>query len=230
MKILIIRFSSFGDVLLTSPVIEKIKKKYPGSEVDFLVYDTFADAITENPGLRKVHIFSKNKNKNFGYIKEKIKELKQEKYDYVIDLHSKYLSRKIGKKLGTEYIKYTKRKWWKTILVKLKFIKYKADAPIVIQYFKPLKKLGILYENEKVKFFYNDGVEKLLKKKYNLEETYAVLAPGASKNTKKWIYFNELALLIEKELKLKVYVIGGKEDRGIVKETENIKDLCGKLC
>ena len=45
MKILVIRFSSFGDVLLTSPVLKKIKQVYPDAEIDFLVYDAFSEAI-----------------------------------------------------------------------------------------------------------------------------------------------------------------------------------------
>lgn len=229
MKILVIRFSSFGDVLLTSPVLKKIKQVYPNAKIDFLVYDVFSEAITDNSNLEKVHIFSKKNSKDFEYINKLIEILKKEKYDYIIDLHSKLLSRYIGKKLKTKYIRYSKRKWWKSIFVKLKLIRYKADAPIVIQYFKPLKKLGIFYENEKVEFFFNLPIEDNLNKKYNLNEDYVVLAPGASKNTKKWVYFNELADLIQKNMNLKIYIIGGKEDFGVVKENENIIDLSGKL-
>ena len=45
MKILIIRFSSFGDVVLTTPVIRAIKEKYPEAVIDFIVYNTFSEAI-----------------------------------------------------------------------------------------------------------------------------------------------------------------------------------------
>lgn len=229
MKILVIRFSSFGDVLLTSPVLKKIKQVYPDAEIDFLVYDAFSEAITDNPNLNKVHIFSKKNSKDFEYINKLIETLKKEKYNYIIDLHSKLLSRYIEKKLKTKYLRYSKRKWWKSILVKLRLIRYKADAPIVKQYFKPLEKLNVFYENEKVEFFFNSSIEDNINKKYNLDEDYIVLAPGASKNTKKWVYFNELAELIQKNLNLKIYVVGGKEDFGVIKENENIVDLSGKL-
>ena len=65
MKILIIRFSSFGDVLMTSPVLKKIKKVYPDSEIDFLVYDSFSEAVTDNPNLNNIYIFPKKKSKDF---------------------------------------------------------------------------------------------------------------------------------------------------------------------
>lgn len=229
MKFLIIRFSSFGDVLLTSPVLKKIKEVYPDSEIDFLVYNSFSEAITDNPNLNKIHIFQKQNSKNLDYINDLTEKLKEENYDYVIDLHSKLLSRYIGKKLKGKYIKYNKRKWWKSLLVKLRLIKYKADAPIIKQYFKPLKSIGITYENEKTEFFFNLSIEHNLNKKYNLSDNYVILAPGASKNTKKWVYFDELAVLLVEKLKLKVYIIGGKEDYGVVKERENITDLSGKL-
>ena len=72
--------------------------------------------------------------------------VKKEKYDFVIDLHSKILSRIIGIKLKnskTKYFCYKKRKWWKTLLVKAKIIDYNADCTIVESYFSALKKLGI---------------------------------------------------------------------------------------
>ena len=63
MKILIIRFSSFGDVLLTTPVIRKIKEKYPDSEIDFIVYEGFSEAVSLNPEIRNL-ILSKKENLN----------------------------------------------------------------------------------------------------------------------------------------------------------------------
>ena len=118
MKILIIRFSSFGDIILTTPVIKKIKEKYPEAIIDFIVYDVFSEAISLNPHIRNVIIFEKKKSKDKEYIKKIINELKSESYDYVIDLHSKFLSRIIGKSLeniNTQYFRYKKRKCIKKI-------------------------------------------------------------------------------------------------------------------
>ena len=95
MKILIIRFSSFGDVLLTTPVIRKIKEKYPDSEIDFIVYESFSEAVSLNPYIRKLILFDRKKSRDRKYINEVIGNLKKEKYDFVVDLHSKLLSRVI---------------------------------------------------------------------------------------------------------------------------------------
>ena len=77
-------------------------------------------------------------------------------------------------------------------------------------------------------------------KKYNLKDgKYFVLAPGASKFTKKWPYYDELAKkilenknkFVNNEEKLRIFVIGGKEDANVVKTDEDgqIIDLCGKI-
>ena len=243
-KILIIRFSSFGDVLLTTPVIRAIKKKYPDTIIDFIVYTNFSEAINLNPNLRKVILFEKSKSKDRTYIRNIIERLKSEKYDYVIDLHSKILSRIIGHKLknkNTKYCRYKKRKWWKTLLVKAKLITYNADCTIVESYFTALKELGIIFSEENKKngrgdaleFYIERNMENEIVKKYDLRKSdYFVLAPGASKFTKKWPYYDELAKkILESEKNLKIFVIGGKEDANVVKSDKNdrIVDLCGKI-
>jgi len=168
MKILIIRFSSFGDVVLTTPVIRAIKEKYPEAVIDFIVYNTFSEAISLNPEIRNLVIFDKKKSKDRNYIKDIINKLKTENYDYVIDLHSKFLSRIIGKSLenkNTQYCRYKKRKWWKTILVKAKLITYNADCTIVESYFTALKKLGISFSDKNIKNGFGDNLEFYIDKK-----------------------------------------------------------------
>ena len=55
MRILIIRFSSFGDIILTTPVINELINKYPDAEIDYLVYKNFSDAITFNPKIKRYY-------------------------------------------------------------------------------------------------------------------------------------------------------------------------------
>lgn len=243
MKILIIRFSSFGDIVLTTPVIAAIKRKYPEAEIDFIVYTSFSQAISLNPNIRELILFEKSRSKDREYIGEMIEKLKRNKYDYVIDLHSKLLSRVIGRSLAggkAEYLRYRKRKWWKTFLVKAKLIPYNADCTIVESYFSALKKLGIEFTGENIisgkgdalEFYIDESDEKRIAGMYNLKNRkYFVLAPGASKFTKKWPYYNELAKKIAKEKGLDIFVIGGPEDYGYVEEDADgkITNLCGKL-
>ena len=68
MHILIIRFSSFGDIILTTPVINELINKYPDAEIDYLVYKNFSDAITFNPKIKRYYYFDKKMNRNRKYI------------------------------------------------------------------------------------------------------------------------------------------------------------------
>ena len=243
MKILIIRFSSFGDVVLTTPVIRKIKDRYPDAHIDFLVYDAFSEAISLNPDIGRLIVFERKKSKDKHYIGKMIEKLKQEKYDFVIDLHSKLLSGIIGRSLKnkkTAYLKYKKRKWWKTLLVKAGLIPYNADCTIVESYFTALRKLGIAFTRENMEsgrgdgleFYIDERKEKEFAEKFELKkEKYFVLAPGASKFTKKWPFYNELAENLLKATKERIFVIGGPEDYDSVKGDPEgrIVNLCGKI-
>ena len=234
MRILIIRFSSFGDIILTTPVINEIINKYPDAVIEYLVYNNFSDAITMNPKILSSYHFDKKMNRDRKYIFSVIEILKMQNYDYVIDLHSKFLSQYMGKKISKEsnamYLKYSKRKWWKSVLVKMRIIRYKADRSIVKSYFTAVKKLGINYVNEEIDFYFSRETETQMIDKYDLKNRkYIVLAPGASKVTKEWIYYEEFANKITAETDYDVVVIGGKEDYLKVKEIQRIQNLAGKL-
>jgi len=232
LKILIIRLSSIGDVILTTPVIKAFKEKYPDSQIDFLVLSQFKDAISGNPYLEKIHLFDKNKDDGYGKIKEFSKELKEENYDYVFDLHDKMRSRIISKSLGVKTFRYKKRKFWKSILVKLGLIKYKVDNTIIKNYFGAFEAFDLEYKGEDLGFYFEDmDLEKVKEWK-----NYGVIAPGASQNTKKWPveYYGELAEKLYLKYKKPLLIIGGKEDQKLAqiikdKAKDGVIDLTGKL-
>ena len=80
-KILIVRFSSIGDIVLTSPVIRCLKKQLPGCEIHYVTKHQFLNLISANPYITKIHTFKKSVN-------EISLELKAERFDLVIDLHN----------------------------------------------------------------------------------------------------------------------------------------------
>src|SRR5690554_6792232 len=79
-KILIIRFSSIGDIVLTTPVLRGIKKQLPHVKIHFLVKEKFASVISANPHIDKIHLFSND-------LSSVIKELQYEKFTHILDLH-----------------------------------------------------------------------------------------------------------------------------------------------
>ena len=85
MKILVIRFSSIGDIILTSPIVRCIKLQKQ-AEVHFLVKKEFREILHESPFIDQIHTYHNN-------LFELIKELKQHQFDLVIDLHNNLRSK-----------------------------------------------------------------------------------------------------------------------------------------
>lgn len=233
MRVLIIRLSSIGDVILTTPILKGLKEKYPDIKIDFIVMDKFKSAIEGSPYIDNLIIFNKKENDGILNILDFAKKLKINNYDYVIDLHGKLRSIMISKIIGGNQSRYRKRSWWKTLLVKCKLIKYNVDDTIVKNYFGAVKHLGIEYKGEDLDFaFERRDLE-------NIPEEYRgrpVFAPGASKNTKKWCTenFGELAKLIHEKYGEKILIIGGKEDFLAAEKIDSISggnciNLCGTL-
>ena len=79
-KFLIIRFSSIGDIILTTPVIRCLRKRFPDAEIHFLTKQSLRSIVADNPYINKIHTLGDS----FELL---LHELKLEEYDYIIDLH-----------------------------------------------------------------------------------------------------------------------------------------------
>ena len=221
LKILVIRLSSIGDIILTTPVLEAIKNKYLNATLDFLVMDKFKDAISGNRYIDNLIVFEKEKFKGISGIIKFSKKLNENHYNIILDLHSKIRTILFSRFINGKVLRYKKRSWWKAPLVHIRWIRYKVDDTIVKNYFRPLSKLGIFYTNEKLKF---DFKIKDIESVKNLND-FIVMAPGAANYTKKWPkeYFSELG----KRLRGQIVLIGGKDD---FDDFEFIKNEVGDKC
>jgi ADP-heptose:LPS heptosyltransferase len=228
----VIRLSSIGDVILTTPVLKEFKKKYPDATLDFMVLDKFKDSIEGCPYVDNLIIFNKKEYRGLGGLKKFSDGIKGNSYDYVFDLHSKMRSVIISMFLGSKTFRYRKRALWKTILVKAKLIKYSADDTIIKNYFGAFKKLGLEYRGEDLTFtFDKEDLERVSE-----YDEFVAFAPGASKNTKKWTVegFGNLARLLREKYGKKTVLIGGAGDDEICRKINEISqdsciNLAGKL-
>ena len=83
-KIAVIRLSSLGDVLLTTPVIRGLKQQFPKSEIDFVVKKQYADVLKFNPNISNIIDYDPG---NVNSIKD---EIKNNGYDLIIDLQNNF--------------------------------------------------------------------------------------------------------------------------------------------
>lgn len=145
-KILIIRFSSIGDIVLTTPVIRCLKKQFPDAEIHYLTKEKFSSVLNNNPYISKIHIFSDN-------MPETIRSLKAENFDFIADLHHNLRSLRVKLSLrrpSASFPKLNLRKWW---YVKTKKKSLMPGIHIVDRYFDAVKKLSVKNDNLGLDYF-----------------------------------------------------------------------------
>jgi ADP-heptose:LPS heptosyltransferase len=110
MKFLVIRFSSIGDIVLTTPVVRCLKKQLATAEVHYLTKAGFKPILDANPYVDKIHCLGND-------LDEVIRALRQEDFDYVIDLHHNLRTWKVKRALRKKAFSFRKlnvEKWWYT--------------------------------------------------------------------------------------------------------------------
>src|SRR5437868_7515395 len=134
-KFLILRFSSIGDIVLTTPVIRCLKKQVKGAEVHYALKKSFADTLAHHPYVDKKFFLEDD-------LSALISELKKEKYDYIIDLHHNQRTFWIKQRLGVTSFSFSKLNLEKWLLVNLK-INRLPGVSIVDRYMKTVESFGV---------------------------------------------------------------------------------------
>ena len=223
-KILIIRFSSIGDIVLTTPIIRCLKEQL-GAEVHFLTKNSFSSLLANNPNVGKV----------FG-IEQKIFEvlaaLRRENYDFIIDLHNNLRSRQTCFLLNKKTFRFDKlnvEKWW---LVKFKIHRL-PNIHLVERYFNTVKMLGVIDDGKGLDFFIPRQQEVEISEILGKSVTkYVVLVVGAAHATKRLP--NDKIIGICQSIFQPIILLGGKKEMAdgaeiAQKSGSHVHHLCGKL-
>jgi ADP-heptose:LPS heptosyltransferase len=225
LKFLIIRFSSIGDIVLTTPVIRCLKKQVVTAEVHYLTKYSFRYLIESNPYIDKCHFLHDD-------IGEIIDDLKKEDFDYVIDLHHNLRTLKIKRQLGKKSFSFNKlniEKWLQTTF------KYNIlpDVHIVDRYMETLEDFGVKNDGAGLDYFIpdQDRVKENDIPAAHLGGFIGVVI-GAALNTKKYPLHKMEAFC--KQVDHPVVLLGGKEDfddgeKIAAHDPFKIYNACGKF-
>lgn len=225
MKILFIRFSSIGDIVLTTPILRCFKKKYPDASLHYLVKDNFKKVIEFNPNVDVLQVFKDD-------LKATISSLKEEKYDFIIDLQKNIRSKRIVRQLDIPAFSFPKLNILKWILVNFKW-DLLPDKSIVDRYFLAVKKFKVKNDGEGLEFFIPDEFKtKLDDIPLGHYAGFVACVIGGSFFTKrypveKWQEFCRLS-------KYPIVLLGGPEDRERGEEIVQanpgkVYNACGKF-
>ncbi len=203
MKILVVRFSSIGDIVLTTPVLRAIKKQIPNVEIHFLTKIGFVPLLENNPHLSKIYTIDKS-------IKEVEKVLKTEGYDYIVDLHNNVRTFSLKLKLGVKSFSFPKLNFRKWVLVRFKMNRM-PKKHIVDRYFESVSKLGVKNDGLPGELFVSSKDQVSVKDFFGFEENaFLAVAIGAQFQTKQ--IPNGLLKNMLKDIQLPIILLGGKED------------------
>lgn len=176
-KILILRFSSIGDIVLTTPVPRTLKTQLD-AEVHYCTKPQYAGLLTPNPYIDRVHVLDKS-------LSALVRQLKAERYDYAIDLHHNIRTALIKRRLGVKSYSFNKLNTEKWLMVNLKINKL-PNVHIVDRYMETVKPLGVKMDSLGLDYFIpeKDEVEQNWLPDTH-REGFVAYAIGAQHNTKK---------------------------------------------
>ena len=224
MKILIIRFSSIGDIVLTTPVIRCIKKQVKEAEVHYLTKKQFSGILESNPYIDKIHSINKHAS-------EIIEELKKENFDLIIDLHHNLRTLSVKRQLKKPSIAFNKLNIQKFLMVRFKINKL-PNIHIVDRYIETIKKLGVINDGAGLDYFIPEKDEVNNSTLPTTHQNgYIGFVIGAAHQTKQLPI--EKIISICKKLNQPIVLLGGKEDFGKAKLIETavgktIYNACGQ--
>ena len=201
MKILVIRFSSMGDIIYTTPVVRCLKKQIPGAEVHFLTKPAFKYIYDNNPYVDKLLLLKST-------LSATIQEIKAGQYDYIIDLHNNLRTAIIKLRTGIRSSTYQKQplKKWLSLKFKLKLI---PPTHLVDRYLKTVKFLGVVNDGQPIDYYIKaeHQLNNLLPPTH--QKTYIAFVIGATHFTKRMP--NDKIISICRQLNSPVVLLGGHD-------------------
>jgi len=188
-RILVVRFSSLGDIVLTTPALDGLRAKFPDSRIFYLVKEEFAPILQNHTSGCEIIDMPADAREDSRRFVEFVEALAKGKFDLVVDLQGNARSFVLRRKIDADYVKVKKH-----TLRRMAIVRWKLGARglpnIRDRFFRALRPLGItpetrghpsldLTEQEiraAVKKFFGGKVKKPL----------AIIHPGAKWPLKEW--------------------------------------------
>jgi len=223
-KILVLRFSSIGDILLTTPVVRCLKIQLPDSDIHYLTKAAYKPLLASNPYINRLYTFQKHTG-------EVSTALADAKYDYIVDLHHNLRSGILKIQLGRPASAFPKLNFRKWMLVNTG-LNILPGIHVVDRYFRAVSKLGVVNDNAGLDLFIPEADTVPIKSLPGfLQNGYIALAIGARHFTKQ--IPSELARQVIAKSAWPFVILGGPEDRAKAEEISHamphqVYNACGQ--
>lgn len=223
-KFLVLRFSSIGDIVLTTPIIRVLKEQLEEAEIHYFTKPAYREILEGNPNVDKIHLLEEN-------LSSQVNKLKEEKFDYIIDLHKNIRTYQIKSRLKIVNFSVSKLNFQKWLLVNFKINKL-PDKHIVDRYFDTLDLFDVEPDEKGLDYYLSsyDEVDMSSLPDF-LSNCYIGFAIGAKHETKK-LTQDKIEEVIDR-LNYPVILLGDQNDQKTGEEiarrfSGKVYNACGK--
>jgi heptosyltransferase-2 len=242
-KILIIQTAYLGDVILTLPVVQNLKKQLPEAEIDFLCIPQTETVLKNNLYIRNLVVYDKRGKNKFSKLKEIISSVKKSKYDIVISPHRSFRRALITHLSGADIrIGFDKNSMSNLLTHRVTYLKDTHEILRNLELIKVIQGITLTEGNEilKPELFPSEEDVKAVDNFFNAQLKFSAdfvsFAPCSKWFTKQLSESKSVEVINALiTLGYEVVLIGGKEDSQFCSKIENgvnnpnFLNLCGKL-
>lgn len=224
-KFLVIRFSSIGDIVLTSPVVRCLKQQVDNAEIHFVTKKKYTCILHANPYVEKVHAY----NDNMSYL---IQQLEIEKFDYIIDLHYNLRSNRIKRSLKIPSFSFNKLGWKKMFLIRFKIDRL-PRVHVVDRYLETVSVFDVKNDGKGLDYYIpEDDIFKQEDLPAPFQKGYVAIVIAGTYHTKK--YPVEKVSEVCQKINHPVILLGGKSEfdegeRVLSQSKGNVLNYAGKI-
>lgn len=226
-KVLIIRFSSIGDIVLTTPVVRCLRQQ-SGVGIHYLTKREYLPLVEANPHISKVFTIEKR-------VSEVLPELRAERYDCLLDLHKNLRSWQVRLGLGVKTLGFDKLNFKKWLLVNFKIDRL-PKLHLVDRYLEAAVPLGVVNDGKGTDYFFPPQLSTLNRQpainNYQLPNEFIAFAIGAAHQTKRLPA--EKIVAICRGISSNIILLGGGAEAAEGDEIarlagSHVLNFCGKL-
>jgi len=203
-----------GDIIYTTPVVRCLKQQIPGCEVHFLTKDQFKYIYQQNPYISKLHILQPK-------LRDTIQQIKEEKFDLIIDLHNNLRTSIIKMATGLPSSTYKKDRIKKWLALKFKWTSLFSKDHLVDRYLETVKFLGVENDNKPIDYYVRNQYQIAEFLPVSHQEKFVAFVIGATHFTKRMP--NEKIIEICRGIDKPIVLLGGNDVK------ENAAEICNAV-
>jgi heptosyltransferase-2 len=224
-NILAVRFSSLGDMVLTTPLFRAIKRAEPSARITLLTRAEYVPLFAHNPRIARVIGWD-----GISPLRSITRDLRRTGWTHRLDLHGSLRSHLVRRLVGGRWEGYPKRRLARAIQIRFKKDVYRDRRHVVERYFDAARGLGLSPDDQPPEVFVPmeaaSAADRFLREAGVADRTLVALVPGAAHFTKRWPEHHWIALTeLLAARGLGILVLGGRADAEV---GERIARIAGR--